>query len=160
MCITILVAANVSIYRAVFAPHALRVSVLEVGKGNATLVRTPGNMLVLVNAGPDASILRALGRALPPWRRSIDAVILTSTKASSVGGLPEVESRYRISARIRIGDAATPYGSSLTFDNGVRVEIIAPATLTVSDGTTSFNISSSTLMGVYTSNGRVFTKTK
>jgi hypothetical protein len=61
ICIAILIAANISIYRVIFAPRALEVSVLNVGKGNATPMRTPSKMTILVNAGPDASILRALG---------------------------------------------------------------------------------------------------
>ena len=52
---------------------------------------------ILVDTGPDAGILRALGLALPMWQRSIDAVILTGTKTSFVGGLPEVQDRYRVS---------------------------------------------------------------
>jgi hypothetical protein len=61
MCIAILIAANISIYRVIFAPRALEVSGLNAGKRNATLVRTPNKTTILVNAGPDASILRVLG---------------------------------------------------------------------------------------------------
>jgi beta-lactamase superfamily II metal-dependent hydrolase len=174
VCIAILVAANVSIYRTIFAPHALEVSVLDVGKaipakggspdpakagmrGSAVLVRTPSNMLVLIDTGPDASVLRALGAALPPWRRHIDAVILTGTKASSVGGLPEVESRYRVSTLVRIGGDAAPYGSSIVLGD-TRIEIITLAVFTVSSGATSLRISSTTPAGAYTSDGQIFVK--
>lgn len=157
VCIAILIAANVSLYRVLFAPRALEVSVLDVVKGNAVLVRTPGGMTVLVNVGPDASILRALGGALPPWRRRIDAVILTSTKASSVGGLPAVESRYRVSTIVRAGATAVPYGASLTFDSS-RIEIISPDTFSISYGATVFSISSSTPTGIYVSDGKTIMK--
>jgi hypothetical protein len=153
ICIAILVAANISIYRALLAPRALEVSVLNVGKGSAALVRTPGNMLVLINTGPDASILRALGGALPPWRRRIDAVILSGTKASFAGGLPAVESRYRVSTVLRVGTTAVPYGASLVFD-GARLTIISPETFTISYGATSLPISSTTSAGVYLSDGK------
>jgi beta-lactamase superfamily II metal-dependent hydrolase len=159
VCIVILTIANVSIYRAVFAPRALEVSVLDVGEGSATLVRTPSNMLVLIDTGPDASVLRALGNALPPWRRRIDAVILTGTKASSVGGLPEVESRYHVSALMRIGDDAAPYGSSIALGD-TRIKIIAPAVFTVSSGATSLRISSTTPAGVYLLDERAVAHTK
>lgn len=148
-----LIAANVSIYRIIFAPRALEVTVLEVGKGNAVLVRTSGGETLLIDAGPDASILRALGSALPMWQRNIDAIILTSTKASLVGGLPEVESRYHVSTPIYIGDTVAPYGASFIFDNS-RITIIAPATFAISYGATTLTISSTTPKGVYISNGK------
>ena len=116
-------------------------------------MHTPDGKTILVDTGPDAGILRALGLALPMWQRSIDAVILTGTKTSFVGGLPEVQDRYRVSKIMRIGNTTTPYGTSLLFDNA-RIKIIAPATLSIFYGATTFNISSSTPAGIYISNGQ------
>ncbi len=88
----------------IFAPEALKVSVLEVGKKESVvLVRSQNNASILIDTGPDASILRALGRELPPWQRSIDTIVLTNATPSSAGGLPEVLSRYRVSNLIRFG---------------------------------------------------------
>ena len=157
LCIAILMAANIFVYRTTVAPRVLKVSVLEVGKGNAILIQSPSEKTFLIDVGPDASILRALGEALPMWQRNIDAVILTGTKNSFVGGLPEVENRYRVGALMHFGDAVVPYGTSLTFD-GFRIEIISPGTLTVSYGATSFTISSSTLAGTYISDGELIQK--
>ncbi len=147
-----LVIGNIAIYRTIFAPRVLQMAVLEVGKGDATLVRTPNGKTILIDTGPDASILRALGAALPMWQRRIDAVILTGTKKASAGGLPEVESRYRVSTITRVGGSDFPYGSSLSLD-GSLIKIIAPATLSISYGSSVFNISSSTPPGVYISDG-------
>ena len=149
----VLIAANISVYRTIFAPHVLLVSILEVGKGHAAFVRSPSGKIILIDTGPDASILRALGEALPMWRRRIDAVILTGTKISLVGGLPEVESRYHVSTRMHFGGNVAPYGTSLMFDNS-RIKIIAPATFKISYGATTFNISSSTPPGAYVSDGK------
>lgn len=158
ICVVILAGVNMSVYRAALAPHALEVSVLDVGeKGSAALVRTPGNMTVLVNAGSDVSILRALGRALPLWQRRIDAVVLTGTKAALTGGLPDVERRYSIGAVVRTGDERIPYGASLVF-NGARLTIISSEAFAISYGTTSLAISSTTPAGVYLSDGITVTK--
>lgn len=146
----ILAAANVSLYQTLLAPDELTLSVLEAGKGTAVLARTPSGATVLFDAGPDASILRALGEALPPWRRRIDAVVLTSDKKMSVGGLPDVESRYRPSVGIRVGGQAVPYGSPLVFD-GVRVEVVSAGIISFSYGPASLLISSSTPKGDYVS---------
>lgn len=155
----VLVAGNISVYQAILAPRALEMTILEAGKNNAVLVRAPYGKTILIDTGPDAGILRALGTALPMWQRNIDAVILTGTKASFVGGLPEVKSRYRISELIYIGDTVAPYGTSLIFDN-TRIEIIAPATLTIFYGAATFNISSSTPAGAYISEGKTFIRAK
>ncbi|HEY4500724.1 MAG TPA: hypothetical protein VJI70_00425 [Candidatus Paceibacterota bacterium] len=155
----VLIFANVSVYRAIFAEPILVVTVLEVGNGDAVLVQTPTHKTVLIDTGPDASILRALGSTLPMWQRKIDAVILTSSAARSAGGLPAVQSRYRISKVIRIGDATTPYGTSFIFDNS-NIKILAPATFQISYGSSVFNISSSTPAGVYTSDGKIINQAK
>jgi beta-lactamase superfamily II metal-dependent hydrolase len=75
----VLIAANMGVYRAIFAPQMLTVTVLEVWNGNATLLQSPRGETLLIDTGPDASILRALGENLPMWQRDIDAVILTSS---------------------------------------------------------------------------------
>ncbi len=60
LCIVILIAANIFVYRAVVAPHILKVSVLEVGPpaggGNAILIQSQNGKTFLVDTGPDASI--------------------------------------------------------------------------------------------------------
>lgn len=153
-----LVIGNVRVYQTVFAPPVLKVSVLDVGKkGGATLIRSPGGATLLVDTGPDASILRALGKELPPWQRSIGAVLLTGTKASLIGGLPEVKSRYRVSAFMHFGGPIAPYGTALVLDNA-RVEIISPGTLYISYGATSLLISSTTPKGDYVSDEKTITK--
>ncbi len=153
-----LIALNSGVYREIFAPPVVKVSVLDVGKkSRAILVRAPNNRTLLIDTGPDAGILRDLGEALPVWQRSIDAVILTDTKASFVGGLPGIESRYSVSARVHVGGRDAPYGSSFMFYT-VRIAVNAPATLAISYGATTFTISSSTPRGVYVSDGNVLQK--
>lgn len=156
-CIVIFVAANIFIYRAVVAPHMVKTSVLAVGKSHAILIQSPNGKTILVDTGSDASILRALGSTLPMWQRRIDAVILTGTKSSLVGGLSDVTNRYHVSTLTHIGDAATPYGTSLTLD-GLHIEIISPGTIFISYGATSLAISSSTPAATYISDGNIIRK--
>ncbi|MHB8710285.1 MAG: ComEC/Rec2 family competence protein [Minisyncoccota bacterium] len=159
LLLCVLIAANVNIYKIIFAPRVLEVTVLEVGKGTAALVCTPKGRSILIDAGPDASILRALGEALPMWQRSIDAIILTGTKSSFVGGLAEVVSRYHVSTIMHFGDKVAPYGTSLTFDDS-HIKIISPDILSISYGSTSLTVSSTTPKGVYISDGKTITYAK
>lgn len=140
-----LLIANVKVYQTIFAEPVLTVSVLEAGKSNAVLIKSPGGKTVLIDTGSDASILRALGSALPMWQRKIDAVILTSPKKTFAGGLPDVMNRYHVTRTFSTG-------TSFSLD-AVSINILAPATLTISYGSTSFKISSSTPAGVYISDG-------
>lgn len=147
-----LLIGNMKVYQSIFAEPVLTVSVLEAGKSNAVLIKSPGGKTILIDTGSDASILRALGSALPMWQRNIDVIILTSSAARSAGGLPEVTSRYRVSKITHIGDTTTPYGTSFTFDTS-RIKIIAPAAFIISYGSSVLNISSSTPTGIYISDG-------
>lgn len=151
-----LLAINVSVYQTLFAPKVLKVTVFEVGKGlsadrqgTATLVQSPNKKTLLIDTGPDASILRSLGTALPEWQRHIDSVILTSGKASFAGGMPTVESRYHIKTHTSIGGETAPYGTQLPFDGNTLVTIIAPGTFTISQGSSSFLVSSTTQPKTY-----------
>ena len=144
-----LVAANITIYRTVLAPQIPTVTVFDVGKGDAALVRSPRGRMLLIDTGPDASILRALGNTLPMWQRQIDAVILTGAKAASVGGLSDVRDQYRVPAPVQLGGEDTPYGTTLAFDVDVSVTVISPGTFDVSYGTARLSVSSSTPPGTY-----------
>ncbi len=149
----VLVLGNIGVYREIFALPVVTVSVLDAGKkSHPVLVRTPHGRTLLIDTGPDASILRALGETLPMWQRSIDTVIFTGAGTLFAGGLPDVESRYAVSAHVQAGTRDAPYGASFMFD-GVRIEIRAPAMFAISYGITALSVSSSTPAGAYMSDG-------
>jgi beta-lactamase superfamily II metal-dependent hydrolase len=139
-----LIVANIYLYEKIFASPVLEVSVRTAGKGSVTIVRTPHHQTLLIDTGSDASILRALGEVLPPWQRNIDTVVLTGDKTSFTGGLSTIKSRYRIPDPLVIGGVAASYGSQLTFDTTTLITVIAPGTFTISHGSASLLISSST----------------
>lgn len=78
----------------VFAPACVRV--LDVGQGDAILV-TEGTAAVLVDTGPDDSIVEALGRS---HVTHLDAVVLTHLHADHAGGLEELLSVVEVDALV------------------------------------------------------------
>ncbi len=74
-----------------------RVTVLDVGQGDAILIEGASGGRLLVDGGPDPDrLLVVLDRHLPPWDRRIDAVILTHPHEDHVAGLALLLDRYRI----------------------------------------------------------------
>jgi competence protein ComEC len=88
----------------------LRVAVLDVGQGDATLIRTPSGRVVLVDGGPSPAVLLAhLGSRLGLAERHVHLVALTHPHEDHVAGLMEVLERYSVG---QVVEGATQYASS------------------------------------------------
>jgi competence protein ComEC len=75
----------------------IRITVLDVGQGDAILVEGDRGGRLLVDGGPDpARLLVALDDRLPPWDRRLDLVVLTHPHEDHVAGLPRILERYRV----------------------------------------------------------------
>jgi competence protein ComEC len=73
-----------------------RLVVFNVGQGDSILLVTPKGQTILIDGGPDDSVLRELGRTLPMWLRKIDLVILTHAHDDHLFGLIEILNRYQV----------------------------------------------------------------
>ena len=84
----------------------LHVWFLDVGQGDAILIRAPDGRQILVDGGPSpAALLDELGAVLPFWDRSLDLVVLTHGDADHVSGLVPLLERYEVTAAV---DGAQP----------------------------------------------------
>ena len=64
-----------------------QVIVMNVGDGQAVLVRGPDGT-ILIDGGPSPARLNAeLGGQLPPWQHSLDALVITAPGLGHIGGL-------------------------------------------------------------------------
>lgn len=79
-----------------FNDKKLHVVICDVGQGDAILIRTPQGSDVLIDGGPDNSVLNCLGKHLPFWDRTIEIVVLTHPHADHLTGLIDVLKRYRV----------------------------------------------------------------
>lgn len=77
-------------------PSFLKVSFFDVGQGDAIFIQTPGKHQILIDGGPDSSVLEKLGRKMPFWDNTLDLIILTHPEKDHLFGLIEVLKRYRV----------------------------------------------------------------
>ena len=92
------------------ADNSLEVDFLDVGQGDATLIKTPAGQTILVDGGPDNTVLRRLSEELPFWERSIDLVVLTHPHDDHVFGLIPVLERFNIGKILYTGVVHTAPG--------------------------------------------------
>lgn len=87
----------------------LKLVFCNVGQGDAILMSYKDKQ-VLVDTGPNQTILSCLGKNMAFWDRKIEAVLLTHKQKDHVGGLAAMKDRYEIgqimneSTEIEIGD--------------------------------------------------------
>jgi len=100
--------------------RASRVTVLDVGQGDAVLIETQSGGRVLVDGGPDPDrLLRLLDERVPPWDRRLDLIVLTHPHEDHAAGLGAVLDRYRVASVSEPGMPGTGPGW-IAWDERVR----------------------------------------
>lgn len=79
-----------------FNDGKLHLVVCDVGQGDAILIRTPKGSDILIDGGPDDSVLDCLSDHMPFWDREIEIMILTHPHADHLTGLISVLKRYKV----------------------------------------------------------------
>ena len=69
---------------------------LDVGQGDASLIRTRDGQDLLIDGGPDDAVLEGLADAMPWWDRDIETIVVTHLDADHYVGLFAVLRRYRV----------------------------------------------------------------
>lgn len=127
----------------------LTVTFFDIGQGDAALIKTPAQQIILIDGGPDRTILDKLGQHLPWTERSIDLIILSHPHADHVAGLNHVLQRYQVKHVLLTGALhSTPEylkflsllkeknisttiaaaGKTFNLDGGVSIKILWPLT--------------------------------
>lgn len=125
----------------------LKVEFFDVGQGDAIFIETMDKKQILIDGGPDLSILEKIGREMPFYDRYIDLIILSHPEADHLSGLIEIIKRYQIGAIIMTGifrDTEqykewlrnierknipiylAKSGGEINFNNGIRFDILYP----------------------------------
>lgn len=166
-----LVLGNFFVWYAVYHERPdgiLQVSFLDVGQGDAILITAPNRNQMLIDGGPGRGTLRALGRALPFYDRSIDLVVATHSDADHIGGLPFVFDRFSVTGVMdtsltaetdfyelykekRESEQATHIvaqsGLRVILDQGVYFDVLWPPTDMISGETNASSISGRLVYG-------------
>lgn len=120
---------------------------LDVGQGDAILI-TSGNNQVLIDSGRNGRlVLEKLGRALPFWDRKLEALIITHADADHYGGFNEILDFYKVENIIKaesanvsgewlnlmekiknknITEINSTFGTEIVFPSGARLKTIYP----------------------------------
>ena len=125
----------------------LTVDFFDIGQGDGIFFQTPSGNQILIDGGPDSTILSKLGKAMPFWDRSIDVLILTHPHADHIDGSLEVLKRYKVGMVLESGvNHSIPeydewhqllqlknvpvhiveYGDIINFGDGVHFDVYTP----------------------------------
>lgn len=92
----------------------LSISFLDVGQGDAILIESPSGNDILIDGGPDRSVLRQLPKEMGILDRTIDLVIATHPDKDHIAGLVGVFERYAVGAYLESGvEHDSPFVDSL-----------------------------------------------
>ncbi len=100
--------------------HALKVSFLDIGQGDSILIQGPTGIKMLVDGGPDRSVLRELSHQLAPWDRHFDVLVETHPDKDHISGLGDVFERYSVSNFLEPGIPDTTAVSKHVFDDAMH----------------------------------------
>mgnify|MGYP001618422419 CR=1 FL=1 len=81
----------------------LHVYFLDIGQGDAMLIQTPSGNHVLIDGGPDDSVMRELADVMPLQEHVLTAVVSTHTDADHVTGLVPVLGYYDVGTILETG---------------------------------------------------------
>ncbi|KKU81888.1 MAG: Beta-lactamase-like protein [Parcubacteria group bacterium GW2011_GWA1_47_8] len=122
LILTVFIIANIFIWTATLRADRhgnLTVAFLDVGQGDAIYIEAPNGNQLLVDGGSGRQVLRALGKVMPFYDRSIDAVLATHPDQDHVGGLPIVLDRMHVSMVITTENTAST-GAYGAFEDAIR----------------------------------------
>lgn len=151
LAIGILIISSLLIWSAYFSlrpTDKMQVRFFDVGQGDATMIETPGKSKILIDGGPDNSILAKVGRALSFYDRGIEVMIVTHPDSDHLAGAVEIAKNYDIGLILINGkECATKIceefdkvikekniktvvarkGQKIDFGGGVDMDILLPA---------------------------------
>jgi competence protein ComEC len=103
--------------------YCLEVSFLDVGQGDAILIKTPDGYEALVDGGPNAAVLRELSRKRSFFDRKIDMLVTTHPDLDHIGGLVDVLKRYQVDVILKTENESDKSAASAFADAAEKEKV-------------------------------------
>ncbi|MBI5045990.1 MAG: MBL fold metallo-hydrolase [Candidatus Niyogibacteria bacterium] len=104
--LAILTAVAILVWSAVWAEDRggiLTVAFLNVGQGDAIFIDAPNGNQVLMDGGPNKTVLKELSAVMSFYDRSLDMLIMSHPNLDHIGGLVEALKRYEVGTAVDSG---------------------------------------------------------
>lgn len=124
--------------------NRLIITTLDVGQGDAILIQTPEHKNILIDAGPDATVVDRLGKHMGFFDKTIDFFVLTHPHADHFGGLPDILQKYQIKQALITGVAA----SDPLYTEAIRTLKTQHIPIIFAEGGTDWQIGHGTVLDV------------
>ncbi len=97
-----------SAYFSISSGNNLKVTFFDVGQGDSALIETPNQGKIIIDGGPDNSVLAKIGRYFSFYDRAVDILIITHPDSDHLAGAVEIAKNYDVGLIIINGkDCAT-----------------------------------------------------
>lgn len=148
--IVILIVANFLVLSAYFSlsfGNNLKVTFFDVGQGDSALIETPNQGKIIIDGGPDNSVLAKIGRYFSFYDRAVDILIITHPDSDHLTGAVEIIKNYDVELVIINGKKcatslcgefekiikqknikvlAAAKGQEIDLGDGVKIKILLP----------------------------------
>lgn len=112
--------------------------VLDIGQGDAIYLHTQQGADILIDGGPDRTVLERLGQEMPFWDRTIELVVLTHPHADHLNGLMALLDYYHIE---QVWLAQVPQDHNSTYQLWLRALTEQQAAIHYVDASYSWQLS-------------------
>lgn len=85
-----------SAYFSIRSDNNLQVTFFDVGQGDSTLIETPNQSKIIIDGGPDSSVLAKIGRYFSFYDRTVDIMIITHPDSDHLAGAVEIAKKYEV----------------------------------------------------------------
>ncbi|PIZ94352.1 MAG: hypothetical protein COX81_03925 [Candidatus Magasanikbacteria bacterium CG_4_10_14_0_2_um_filter_37_12] len=127
----------------------VKISFLDIGQGDATLIEFPDSQQMLVDCSIDGRIIEALGRVMDFYDHKIDYLLVTHPDLDHYGGCIDVLNRFDV-GEIIYNDLNKEYDNFwLSFMGAIDSEVAQGATYFIVDKEDSWDIAGAKLHFLY-----------
>lgn len=102
----LLLFATIFIWQAVLhetPSKILTVAFLNIGQGDSIYIESPTHQRMIIDGGPDATMLSEIGKLMPWYDHYIDAIMITNPDIDHYGGFIDLLKSYRVGLVIEPG---------------------------------------------------------